>query len=116
MKKLTVGLAVLLSGYAANSLAALPTGVASRCDVTLPSFCGGFTFGLTGLYWRVSSPELSFAQSAPTFFTTSNTLDIREQAHHVNQNFNWAWSANIGYIFPCSGNDVVLAYTHYNHD
>lgn len=122
MKKLTVGLSLVFAGYAANSFAALPTGVSSRCDVNVPSFCGGFTFGLTGLYWRVSSPELDFGVSYPnttSFFTDSG--DFTSASFHANSNrikhdFNWAWSANIGYIFPCSGNDVNLTYTHYDHD
>lgn len=120
MKKLTVGLGLIFSGYAANSFAALPTGVSSRCDVTVPNFCGGFTFGLTGLYWRASSPELDFSVSYPNttaFFDTSEdfrTFDAT--SHRIKHDFNWAWSANVGYIFPCSGNDVNLTYTHYDHD
>ncbi len=123
MKKLTAGLAVLLSGYAANSFAALPTGAASRCDVTVPNFCGGFTFGLTGLYWRVSSPELDFGVSFPKntsfIIDTSDDFSARNfhgTHNHIKHDFNWAWSANIGYIFPCSGNDINLTYTHYDHD
>lgn len=114
MKKLTVGLAVLLSGYAANSLAALPTGASSRCDVSVPNFCGGFTFGLTGLYWRVSSPELDFGVSYPNnSFGFGSRLNAT--SNHLKHDYNWAWSANVGYIFPCSGNDVNLTYTHYDH-
>ena len=123
MKKLTAGLAVLLSGYAANSFAALPTGAGSRCEVTVPSFCGGFTFGLTGLYWRVSSPELDFGVSFPnnTSFIIDTSDDFSARTfhgthNHIKHDFNWAWSANIGYIFPCSGNDINLTYTHYDHD
>ncbi len=123
MKKLTAGLAVLLSGYAANSFAALPTGAGSRCAVTVPNFCGGFTFGLTGLYWRVSSPELDFGVSFPNndSFIIDTTDDFSARTfhgthNHIKHDFNWAWSANIGYIFPCSGNDINLTYTHYDHD
>lgn len=114
MKKLTVGLAVLLSGYAANSLAALPTGT-SRCDVCVPSYCGGFTFGLTGLYWRASAPHLDYALSYPSFADDS-FLFTNGHYHSIDNDYDWGWKANIGYVFPCSGNDVNLTYTHWDND
>ncbi len=115
MKKLTVGLAVLLSGYAANSFAALPTGASSRCDVCVPSYCGGFTFGLMGLYWRVSSPELEFANSFDKFNeVTTDDAEFNGSFRHNRHRYDWAWRANIGYIFPCSGNDITLTYTNYS--
>lgn len=115
MKRLTVGLAVLLSGYAANSLAALPGGT-SRCDVSVPSYCGGFTFGLTGLYWRPSSPQLDYLLSFPAFDTTGDFLFANGHHHSVDHDYDWGFKANIGYIFPCSGNDVTLTYTHWDND
>lgn len=115
MKKLTVGLAILLSGFAANSLAYLPTGT-SRCDVTAPSYCGGFTFGLTGLWWRATSPQQEFA-------TSFNDIDLVDfiglgdaHGHDHDHDYEWGFKANVGYIFPCSGNDVNLTYTHWDND
>ncbi len=111
MKKLILGLGVLFAGYATTSLAALPTGVSSRCDVCVPSYCGGFTFGLTGLYWRPSSPQFEYGINFPNGAST-------DQGHHhyVDHNYNWGFKANIGYVFPCSGNDVNLTYTHWDHN
>lgn len=115
MKKLTLGLAVLLSGFAANSLAFLPTGT-SRCDVSVPNYCGGFTFGVTGLWWRASSPEQDFATSFADIDLV--TFDGLGDAHsHRNKHdYEWGFKANVGYIFPCSGNDVNLTYTHWDND
>lgn len=116
MKKLTVGLAVLLSGYAATSLAGIPSGT-SRCDVTVPSYCGGFTFGLTGLYWRPSTAHQDYALTYPSLDSATGDLLLTNGHYHsVGDKYNWGWSANVGYIFPCSGNDVTLRYTHWNND
>jgi Legionella pneumophila major outer membrane protein precursor len=134
-KKLTIAIAALLSSYAANSFAALPTGNNSRCDICVPSFCGGFTIGITGLYWR-PTPEDDFALTFPDFRRldrlepdqgaglSTDDLALRDvdfdfdrgHFHHVKRNYNWGWRANIGYVFPCSGNDVNLTYTHWNKD
>lgn len=115
MKKLTLGLAVLLAGFSANSLAGLPSGT-SRCDVTVPSYCGGFTFGLTGLWWRATSPQQDFATSFSDFDLV--TLDGIGDAHRHNHDhdYEWGFKANVGYVFPCSGNDVNLTYTHWDND
>lgn len=115
MKKITVGLAALLSGYAANSLAALPNGTSS-CAVCVPSFCGGFTFGLTGLYWRPSTPHLDYALTYPAFDPTGDFLFTNGRYHSVDHDYDWGFKANVGYVFPCSGNDVNLTYTHWDND
>lgn len=113
MKKLTIGLVALLTGYAANSLAALPTGVASRCDVNVPGYGGGFTFGVTGLYWRASSPDLDFALTSPSF-TSGDFFSFEGESRRLNSKYDWGWSVNFGYVFPCSGNDFNLTYTHWD--
>jgi Legionella pneumophila major outer membrane protein precursor len=110
MKKLTFGLSLLFTGITINSFAAVPTGT-PRYNVCIPSFCGGFTFGLAGLYWRPSTPQLDYALTFPDIDD-----DFREgHLHNVDPNYNWGFRANIGYVFPCSGNDVLLSYTHFNH-
>lgn len=115
MKKLTLGLAVLLSGFAANSLAFLPTGT-SRCDVSVPNYCGGFTFGVTGLWWRASSPQEDFATSFAGIDLVTFAGIGDGSSHHNDHDYDWGFKANVGYIFPCSGNDVNLTYTHWDND
>lgn len=123
MKRLTVGLAALLSGYVANSFAALPTSNTSKCDVCVPNYCGGFTFGLTGLYWRPSSPLLDYALTYPSAyaFTSGSTTSVSGSTfsngcyHNTDHRYDWGFKANIGYVFPCSGNDVYLTYTNWTH-
>lgn len=116
MKKLTIGLAVLLSGYAANSFAALPYG-SSKFDVCVPSFCGGFTLGLTGLYWRPSAPHLDYALSYPAVATSFFPFAFTDGRYHsVDPDYDWGFKAEVGYVFPCTGNDINLTYTHYDQD
>jgi hypothetical protein len=112
MKKLTIGLAVLLSGFAANSFAALPTGT-SRYAVCVPQLCGGFTFGLYGIYWQPSTSEQDFVER----FSRDDKSGDRDGDHHeVNPRYRWGFMANIGYVFPCSGNDIRLGYIYYKHN
>lgn len=115
MKKITIGLAALLSSYAANSLAALPG--TSSCAATVPvSNCGGFIFGLTGLYWRPSTPHLDYALAYPVFDTAAGTIFTNGRYHSVDHKYDWGFKANIGYVFPCSANDVNVTYTHWDND
>jgi hypothetical protein len=121
MKKLTLGLALLLSGLAANASAAYPAGT-SRCEVTVPSYSGGFTFGLTGLYWRATPPRdfgTTFSHDIDLFDFDPLTalIDPATFNHHNTDNdYDWGFKANVGYIFPCSGNDVNLRYTHFDRN
>jgi len=120
MKKLTVGLAVLLSGYAATSFAVIPTGT-SRCDVCVPTYCGGFSFGLTGLYWRPTTDHLDFALEFPSTLggvgAGPEDVDFNNGRFRKNRHdYDWGFKANIGYVFPCSGNDVNLVYTHWENN
>jgi hypothetical protein len=116
MKKLTLGLAVLLAGYAANSFAALPNGNSSPREVRVPAYCGGFTFGVTGLDWRPTTDHSDFAVSFPEFDEERDTpIFDGGDFHHHRHRYHWGWEANIGYIFPCTGNDVTLLYRHWEH-
>jgi hypothetical protein len=76
MKKLALGLAVLLSGIVATAHASYPT-ESSRCEITVPSYGGGFTFGVTGLYWRASSPQSDFGAT----FLDTDFLNIEDFTH-----------------------------------
>src|SRR5688572_15601902 len=118
MKKLTIGLAVLLSGVAINSNAAVSSGT-SPFNVCVPSLCGGFSIGLTGYWWRPSTAHLDYAVTYPG--ATLPTFDpligpdpfgpfdiVFGDGHHhsVDHDHDWGYKINIGYVFPCTGNDV----------
>jgi hypothetical protein len=118
MKKLTIGLGLLLSGLASTAWAAYPTGT-SACDVNVPSYCGGFTFGVSGLYWRPSSSHRQYGatvldEDIGDIGQDDFSILSRTRPHAIDPNFDWGFRVNAGYIFPCSGNDIKLTYTHFN--
>lgn len=108
MKKLTLSLAVLFTGVVVNSYAALPTG-SSKFDVKVPCYRGGLTFGLAGLYLKPSTSELDYALAFPA---EDDTTDGKY--HSVDSKYDWGYKISLGYLFPCSGNDITLSYTSFN--
>lgn len=104
---------VLLFGLINNALGALPTGTSNR-DVAIPSFWGGFTLGLTGLHWEMGTTQDEYlAQMRPPatndtiFFSGINTYSINPES-------SWNFKINIGYLFPCTGNDLQFTYWNYH--
>jgi hypothetical protein len=118
MKKLTFGLAILLSGVAVNSFAAFPTNsqpnTLTHTGVNVPCFDGGLTFGLAGLYLKPStSSGLDYALISQ--YDDSNGR-WSSSYRSVNPDHHLGYRVNIGYVFPGTGNDVNLSYTNYNND
>ena len=112
MKKLSIGLALICSTLSVSTFAALPTG-ASRFCVNVPSYCGGFTFGLAGLYLRPSTPELDYAM----IFDICDCGGVEGGRYKsVDPKYQWGFNVNIGYVIPCTGNDINLSYTDYNEN
>jgi Legionella pneumophila major outer membrane protein precursor len=111
MKRITIVLAALLSTtVSANTLVVLPTGKA-QLGIGIPCYNGGLSFGLAGLYLKPSTSQLDI----PEFFSDN----IRPRSAHVDTidpHYAWGYYINVDYVFPCSGNDVRLSYTHYETD
>jgi Legionella pneumophila major outer membrane protein precursor len=109
IRKITLGLTILLSGFAVNSYAKSPL------DVSVPCYNGGFTFGLAGLYLRPSSTlddnSIILAQSDSVDATRSTQVTFE----NIKPDFDWGYRVNMGYVFPGTGNDVTLTYSSFNH-
>lgn len=116
MKKLAVCLAVTLSSFLVSANAYVPYGV-NKLDVVVPRYCGAFTFGIYGLYWRPAVAHLDYVlvwdsvddSGDPVFSSGGEPISL-------NPSYNWGYKANVGYIFPCSGYDIAATYTNYDHD
>lgn len=116
MKKITLGFFALFSMLSFTSQAASQKAPSPNV-VSIPCFNGGLTFGLAGLYLRPSRTQLDYALVYPESLTTFRLIDFASgRFENVKPDYHWGYSANIGYRFPCSGNDVRLGYTHYNKD
>lgn len=110
IRKLSLGLAVLLSGFTANTLAK------SSIDVSVPCYNGGFTFGLAGLYLRPSSASLDYTLvTNNNVVVTQNAISFEGILSNAHPDYDWGYSLNLGAFIPGTGNDVTLAYSDYNH-
>ncbi len=107
IKKITFGLAVLLSGMTASALASEQ----SPCNVTVPCYNGGVTLGVTGLYLRPTSGNNAYA------FVSEVTPGgvSRKHLKSVEPDYDWAYNVSLGYIFPGTANDVKVTYSNFNH-
>lgn len=104
MKRLSITLLAL--GLSATAFAALPAATDPNL-VAVPSLPGGLVLGVTGYYIQPtdSNGDLDYA-NVNTFSGANSFSSIK----NVEPGYNWAWGANIGYVFPNTGNDVNLSY------
>lgn len=75
-------------------------------DVTIPQSKGGLKFGLELLFSRPAVTQLDYA------LTVNFSGEI--QLDKLNPHYEWNYGLDIGYDFPCSGNDVRLNYLNIN--
>jgi hypothetical protein len=99
------------------SLALLALGLsapafADNC-VMVPSQQGGFKVGIDALYLRPTNNDLNYATviAFPTNFAAGF-----ERNAIVDPSFDWGFYAQVGYLFPCTGNDLTLGYTYLRTD
>lgn len=116
MKKFLVlaGLTASLGAYAA-----VPTD-AQPFQVVVPNLKSGIEVTLEGLLLRPSNSDLDYVTvTQPTLTTTGGGLPIvfnnSQSISQTSPNFNFGFRVGLGYIFPDSGNDVQLNWTHFNH-
>jgi hypothetical protein len=107
--------------------------------VTVPSLNGGFLIGLSGLYLvpnyentvygTLTNVNFSSTQNGifsvpldtsvgliPQFVsgTTINQNTSNPSLRRVDPNYQWGFAVHTGYIFPCTGNDIVFNWNHFN--
>ncbi len=90
---------------------ALPTG-ATLFDVNVPTLAGGPTLGLTALHFETTTSEYDYALTYPIAGTEFPNIQ-NGIYHSINPDSRWNLKINLGYIFPCSGNDVTFSYLNY---
>lgn len=114
----------------ALALTGLSSPVFANNMVTVPNLDGGFMVGLSGLYF-VPGPVANTVYGAYVNNTLIANLRIGEQlvpsttqilggpAEYVHSleaapNYSWGFALQLGYVFPCTGNDVILNWNHLN--
>lgn len=117
MKKTTLSLvAAALAAASLGAYAAAPTG-AAPFQVNIPNMKNGVTIKLEGLYLQPTSSNLSnlnYLSSAS--FVDFSSLAGTGATYAVDPDYALAFSLGLGYIFPNSGNDVQINWTHFDND
>lgn len=108
MKRLSIALATI--GLSAGALAALPAAT-DPTIVNVPQLPGGFVIGGTGFYVEPSDSngDLDYAS-----INTGTGTAFSSSLQNVQPGYDWGWGANIGYIFPNTGNDINLSYLQFS--
>jgi Legionella pneumophila major outer membrane protein precursor. len=83
----------------------------ANSNLLVPSQHGGLKVGIDALYVRSSNQDLSYAQFVGTNFTTDVVSNKT-----VDSSYDSGIYAQIGYLFPCTGNDLTLGYTYIDID
>lgn len=109
----TAGLAASLGAFAA-----LPTD-AQPFQVVVPNIKSGIDITLEGLYLQPTNTDTDYATTS--IYSASgnifNDLSVAgtSTVNNVDQDWNFGFRVGLGYTFEDSGNDVRLAWTHFNH-
>lgn len=81
--------------------------------VLVPSQHGGFKIGLDALYLRPTNSDLNYAT---VIEPNSNFTGGFQRNAYIDPSYDWGFYAQIGYLFPCTGNDLTLGYTYLRSD
>jgi hypothetical protein len=105
MKKLAMALATL--GLSCGAFAAFP-GATDPTLINIPDLSGGFVFGIMMDYLQPSpsNGDLDYA--------SLNTLSplLKSSLADVVPGYQWGFGFNLGYVFPDTGNDLNISYSH----
>lgn len=113
VKKIHLGFTGLLLAISMDAFASLPMFNQYNSCAYVPMYCGGFKFGLEGLYLKPSTPHLDYALKYNQNLTGLLDGVVLEDGlyHSVNPDYELGYRANVGYVMPCTANDINLAYT-----
>lgn len=113
MKRLSVALATIGLTAAAGAYAALPAATDPTL-VNVPQLPGGFVLGVSGFYLEPSATNGDLDFASVNVNNNNNTTIFASKLHSVDASYDWGWGANVGYIFPNTGNDVNLSYFYFD--
>ena len=110
MNKVILGIAAIGLSSSLAVAAAQPTETAASFQINIPNLKSGMLFNLTGMYLRPTNNDLDYvAVIKPTVDSTTNV-----HLYSVKPGHRLGFRIGMGYIFPNSGNDVQVSWTHFN--
>jgi hypothetical protein len=98
-KMKTLSVALIALGLSAPAFAS---------SVIVPSQQGGFKIGVDALYLRPTNSDLGYA----TLFSFAVPGLTSTRNNFVDMSYDWGFYAQVGYLFPCTGNDLTFGYTY----
>jgi Legionella pneumophila major outer membrane protein precursor len=119
---------------AALALVGISSPALANNMVTVPTLSGGFMVGVSGLYFvpgpvsntvygsHVTTILSNVATTIPTGLTPSSTIVntaltgpyISAHSLEADPSYKWGFALHLGYVFPGTGNDVMLNWNHLN--
>lgn len=109
MNKRLIAFGALSLVLTANA-AVMPNG--QPFQVNIPNLQSGVIFNLTGLYLRPSNNQLDYVVKENGSFLVN---PISYDTYAVKPGYGFGFRLGMGYVFPNSGNDLQVSYTHFNH-
>lgn len=117
MKKIARSLvAAAIVGASVGAVAAVSTG-ASPFQVAVPKLTSGLNFNIEADYFQPTNSDLAYLNvPLEVVQDTSKTPCVTFPSHiySLDPNYNFGFTAGIGYVFPCSGNDIHLNWIHFD--
>ncbi len=113
MSKLTASIAAATLAASLGAYAALPTG-AAPFQVVVPNLKSGLEFTLKGFYLQPTNSDLDYATSSITT-TVDDATNTATNVSTLDPGYNLGFAIGLGYVFPNSGNDAQINWTHFNH-
>lgn len=112
MKKLVLAFSSI--GLTLSAFAALPA-ASDPTLVNVPQLPGGIVAGISGYYLKNSDSNGDLDYALANVLNASGT-PISVAIKNLDSDYSWGWGANLGYIFPNTGNDVNISYFHFDND
>jgi hypothetical protein len=83
-------------------------------QVVVPSQEGGFKIGIDALYLRALNSDLDYAVT--TVLSDIPVTSMNQTNASVEPGYAWGYYVQVGYLVPCTGNDITLGYTYLRTD
>ena len=118
MKKLSLALIAL--GLSAPAFAGHPgSALPPTVNVTIPQQQGSWSIGVEALYWNVHNGDYQYGITSLSDSTVTPDLTLTthdNKTHVVNPDNDWGGRIDVAYLLAGNGRDVMLSWTHLDHD
>lgn len=94
----------------------LSTPALADTSLLVPNQRGGLKVDIDVLYLRPTNSDLHYATKINPAFIQTSPDDVVQNGW-VGPSYQWGLYAQLGYLFPCTANDLTLGYTYLpNHE